>query len=316
MGKILLNVIFCFLTLNVFAVFTEENIEIVLRENKEEINTELLNSLEEFLDSCSPKIGERTCMTLASYGSNVDEPHVKQRIVKVLLEKRVVKFGMGNAYMFRILRNRYSPEDFNDECKEILSDYCQSVTPNPNILLLFDTLGMTDFNDYISELVSAAYKGDSNPPSFRNEFAAMQIRARHGDKRAISRVINYIESYRPGDPYAPKRRFKFLEYMRQPEAIDVYYKYLMSDARFPFNEDSIDESRVPLDSPSRPLVAGSAIKYLAKLLVDFPLDSTDGTMYSLEEIETCRKWMTDRKGHWQIIGQIKNVNNDKAVSTH
>jgi hypothetical protein len=117
---------------------------------------------------------------------------------------------------------------------------------------------------------------------------ARLARARMGVKEDIDKCIELAEAEDDLDARVTVLMHD-IGYIRQPEAIKYIQKYLESNERIlPTNPGALGEP-----------VASYVIDILAECLRDFPVKS-GGRRYKPEEIELCRKWMTEQK-EWKII---------------
>ncbi len=84
--------------------------------------------------------------------------------------------------------------------------------------------------------------------------------------------------------------FRDIGYIRQPEAIEFLKTYVFSD-------ETIGQVSPPV--PGEP-VASYVIDILADCLENFPIEKRKGRGYKPEEMDLCRKWMSEQK-EWKII---------------
>ncbi len=120
-------------------------------------------------------------------------------------------------------------------------------------------------------------------------FAVRLVRARMGAHEDIVQCIALIKAEHPH--VQTLHLLEKLSYMRQPEAVElIKVSFLNSEDRLP---------------ATKPTAIGTpyyrfAIGALANCLEGFPVLRKESRNYTAEEVELCRKWMSEQK-EWNII---------------
>ena len=206
------------------------------------------------------------------------EPEVRQKVALHLVKAIISSYSYTNVYE-KLLT--FTKADFNDDAKGLIRTALAKDNPSRNVIRI---CGVADMKDEIPRLQNIIDR-TSNYNLF---WTAHLAKARMGVKEDINEYINYVESITDQNERV-KRRLPNVGYIRQPEAIEYLKKYLESDGRLP-----------PVDNRPGPTYASRVVHILAESLENFPIKQKDARNYTDEEIELCRKWMSEQK-KWQII---------------
>lgn len=165
-------------------------------------------------------------------------------------------------------------KEFEKEDKELLFQRMLSNGATDNTVLLVGYLNFSKANKYLENL----YKSNKEI----NWYVRLAL-ARIGDKNSIDYCIKKVNLDKPNFIL-----LRELVYIKQPQLIDLYYNYLVSD-------------KSALGSYDVPPVSYSTIgvKYLSKLLFDFPLED-QVRPYTPAQIALARQWMLANKGKYKI----------------
>jgi hypothetical protein len=187
----------------------------------------------------------------------------------------------------------FTAKDFGVETKAKISDELKK-KPSKEIVKI---CGVADINEdmpLLKEMLidEKAYAADPNRRTqwyFTIGWYARLARARMGIKKDIEQCIKLVDSepYRSISALTP---LNDIGYIRQPEAIDFLMTYVFSD-------ETIGQVKpTALGEP----VASYVMGILADCLENFPIQKREERGYKQEEIELCRKWMSEQK-EWKII---------------
>lgn len=172
------------------------------------------------------------------------------------------------------LRN-FKTQEFEKKDKErILQRALLADFKDENVLLL-GYLNFEKANDYLKKIDQSEQK--------TNWYVQLAL-ARLGDEKAIKHCLQKVDL---------KKEPNFLllhelVYIKQPELIDIYDNYLQSDGS---SRKSYDVQSVPYTT--------IGIKYLSKLLVNFPLED-QVPAYTPDQIALARQWMLANQGKYKI----------------
>ena len=157
-------------------------------------------------------------------------------------------------------------------------------------------------SDDVTQLRELA-AGDIEEPSTGRWYGTSQWKAlirlaQLGDRNAAEKVVNVARRQAAGAGTGISKGFVevlvILEHVasiRQPEAVEFLKEYLDSNERLPDLDGGVPGT----------LIAQRAAVLLAPILEDFPVKRAYETDYTIEDIQTCRKWMNQHKGQWKIM---------------
>ncbi len=131
-------------------------------------------------------------------------------------------------------------------------------------------------------------KQESKKWYYKSGWSARLARARMGVKDDIVRCIELVDS-EEDEAERVLRLLLDVGYIRQPAAIDYLRRYLDRDKRLP---------SVKVGAPGE-TYANYVMSILAECLNDYPVKKKEARDYSQKEIESCRKWMSQR-AVWNI----------------
>jgi len=223
-------------------------------------------------------------------------PEVRQEVVKRLIEGLIT----GRSKQATKWLLSFKAEDFSDATKEMIREALaqadiDKVGGAPSIWLC----GVANMKDQLPRLKKllineVAYSSDPNMRHFpkwyyTSGWAARLARARIGVKEDIQKCIELVEK----EAESNDRHFMLLHdigYIRQPAAINYLRQYLESDKRLP---------SVRAGTPGEP-VSNYVMSILAESLRNYPVKRKEARNYTEQEIDRCRKWMSQQTT-WQII---------------
>jgi hypothetical protein len=187
----------------------------------------------------------------------------------------------------------FAEQDFTEEIKTKILNAFSKKKDNVCLIKICGVANIQQVLPQLKELLidETAYMDDPNgrtPWYYRVGWDARLARARMGVKEDINKCIELADMELDKNLMA-FNMYHDIAYIRQPEAIDFLMRYVFSDERLEQLKPSI---------PGEP-VASYVIDILADCLQDFPVKS-GGRHYKPEEIELCRKWMSEQK-EWKII---------------
>lgn len=130
------------------------------------------------------------------------------------------------------------------------------------------------------------------------DWAALLVKARRGDRSALSEILAYIDKLSESWVYSNPEFMDDLGFVRQPEAVDILVGYLRKEpASIPAQSDS-DTGFVP--------VAERAARALSLALADYPFDYWD--VVTDERLEAARRYVASYAGRdWKILGKASQV---------
>ncbi len=263
--------------------FVELDETIVSKGNPQEV----LNALSAYDEDPLKQI-RHTAMILEY---QIAQKHPSDEIVAEVVE-RLAQHSLDEEHIVwqqaaRLLLNFYAA-DFSDKAADTIKDALNRSELSNEIILVGGIVGHRDEIEklkvkYQQEEANSNYLWDGKPT-----WACQLALARMGDNIAINEVVSRVTT--ENEPILKiTRLLKDLEYIRQPQAIEVLNQILNS------------EERLPSVKTGRPgtKYAYHALDLLAKSIKDFPVKSK-GVGCSKQELEDARKWMNE-KSTYQII---------------
>jgi cell division protein FtsL len=195
--------------------------------------------------------------------------------------------------------SKFAAEDYDTQAKSLIRQNLGKNTRGGEMIKLIGIADIVEEQSYLEKLLidEMAYQVEADKKSERkwcytSGWRSRLALSRMGNKEDINKCITLIE--REIDDTNDFRLLDDLGYIRQPEAIESLKKYFMSDLKL---------------SPTNPGMAGEPFSnYLMPILDDnlknFPVKKGEtekgARYYTYEEIELCRKWMSEQK-EWKII---------------
>ncbi len=231
-------------------------------------------------------VREQTFRQEVHFAKTQTEPWIKQEVVYRLLSI-APKVGLSGQACTWLLT--FGEKDFDDRAKNIIRKAMEK--PGKGTVLICGVANIQEELPNLKKLLVDELEYQKRTgESWRYELSwkARLARARMGVKEDINRCIE-LAGMELDRKLMTLSLFRDIGYIRQPEAIDFLMTYIFSDERL--------EQLKPTD-PGEP-VASYVIDILAGCLRDFPVKS-GGRRYKPEEIELCRKWMSEQK-EWKII---------------
>ena len=209
---------------------------------------------------------------------------VSERLIKAIVDSDASVIGSAYEWLFSLEK-----EDFNEYAKETIRNSLAKSQPDGRMIKI---CGIADIKEELPLLEELLIEKDNVSYTtkwyYKTSWYARLARARMGIKEDIEECIKLSESVEDLDERVV-RIFPDIGYIKQPEIIEYFKKYLESDERMP-----------PLSSivPGS-LYASRVVHILAETLENFPIKQKDARNYMEEEIELCRKWILEQK-EWQI----------------
>jgi hypothetical protein len=218
---------------------------------------------------------------------------LRQKIVDDVVDAQMEPNQTLNPHPY-IWLMEFRAKDFREQTKTKIFDELKK-KPSKQII---EICGVADIKEGLPLLKNMlideiAYATDPNQGAqwyLTIGWSARLARARMGVKEDINRCIELAEPELNKKPPSVLRLFNDMGYIRQPEAIDFLMRYIFSDER-------IGEVSPPI--PGEP-VASYVMGILVDCLENFPIKKREERGYTQEEIEQCRKWMSEQK-EWKII---------------
>jgi len=187
----------------------------------------------------------------------------------------------------RLLLN-FSTVDFSDKATNTIKDALNRSELSNEIILIG---GIVGHRDEIEKLKAKYLQEEVNSSRLwygKSTWACQLALARIGDNAAINEVVNKITAEE--EPILKiTRLLKDLEYIRQPQAIEVLNEILNSEERLPSVKSGKPGTKY----------AYYALDLLAKSIEDFPMKSK-GVGCSKQELKGAREWMNE-KSTYRII---------------
>jgi len=217
---------------------------------------------------------------------------VRQEVVRWLIDL----VYSGNGHNESPLLMGFTARDFDDKARNTIR---QGLAKERVGVLTVQLCGVANIQEGLPRLATLLvdemqYQAEADKTGEKKWYlttawAARLARARMGVKEDIARCIELAEGEKNGADRV-LRILPKIGYIRQPEAIEYLRKYLESSERLP-----------PTNPGARGEPYASRVVYiLAESLQGFPVKPKLTRWYTDEEIEICRKWMTD-KTNWKII---------------
>jgi hypothetical protein len=187
----------------------------------------------------------------------------------------------------------FTKDDFNESSKEMLHNALAKNMPDPGVMKICGVADMKEELPRLKELITIdeiQYMNDDSimrkiwPWYNTRGWTARLARARMGVKEDIIKCIELAESEADVNVRVD-RILPNIGYVRQPEAIEYLKKYLESDGYIP---------------PPGQSYASLTVHILSVSLSNFPVKQSSSRNYSQEDIDLCRKWMSEQK-EWEII---------------
>jgi hypothetical protein len=198
---------------------------------------------------------------------------VTNHIVAVAVSYPDKDTGIGRWALTAL--QRFSPPDFTEQSRQAVSKLLDAAHPSSEALLLAGALELRAKKARLLELMRDV--DETGPWWARRSWSARLALARMGDKDQIQYVIQKIEA--ESDSVVRVTQLKNLAYLRQPLAVEVLVRYLLSDEVLP----ELYGQSVP--------IAQYALDVLAQIIPGFPLPGRGSPIYTEDELKTARDWV-------------------------
>ena len=224
---------------------------------------------------------------------NKDNLALRQEIVKRLV-KSFFDFP-SNALRYESILT-FKEIDFNEDAKNMIRKELVKTNVDSKTILICGAANIKDQLPRLEEILIEGSKNQTNseikygaPWYLTNVGAARFARARMGVKEEIDKCIELSEAEKNSNERV-LRILPKIGYIRQPETIKYLIKYLNSNDRLsPTNPGALGEP-----------YANRIVHIFAESLENFPVKVKEARNYTKEEIDLCRKWMSQQK-EWKII---------------
>jgi len=250
---------------------------------------QILNLLGKYENDPCWIVREQTYRQEVYFAKMRSEPWIKQevvyRLVKAFVDPNLELSGQAYTWLLT-----FTEKDFDNETKLIIRKAMGK--PGKGTVLICGVANIQDELPNLKKLLvdELEYqKRTGEPWWFQLSWYARIARARMGIKEDIKRCINLVESDKTRG-IGVLTPLNEIGYIRQPEAIDFLKTYVFSDETI---------GQVKPTAPGEP-VASYVMGILADCLENFPIKKREERGYKQEEIELCRKWMSEQK-EWKII---------------
>jgi len=212
---------------------------------------------------------------------------VVERLVDGLVSKSELDIGLHETTYGKLLLD-FREEDFSENAKSKILNALQEENARRPVILISGVAQLMEALPLLKEIMKKREVGFDW--YYTRRWAARLARARMGVQADIDKCIKLVETI---DNLTRKVMIlrSDIAYIRQPEAIEHLKPYFLSDLRL---------------SPTNPNMEGELVaKYLLPTLIDtlanFPIEKKISRgMYTQEEIELCRSWMS-RQRQWKIV---------------
>ncbi|MFA5239262.1 MAG: hypothetical protein WC476_06090 [Phycisphaerae bacterium] len=246
-------------------------------------------------DPCEP-VRDRAYWQEVHFAKLRPEPWIKQEVVfrlaKALIDPNT---ELGGRISSRLLS--FTEKDFSPAAKELIRQNLKTNNRKGETIMLVGVANIIEEQPRLEGLLidELAYQAEADktgkmPWYFTLGWRAHLALARMGVKEDVDKCVGLIEQ--EIDNNKNWRLLHDLGYIRQPEAIESLKKYFLSDLKLP---------------PMKPdgWGAESYSRYIMPILDEnlsnFPIKQKKSRgFYTKEEIELCRKWMSEQK-EWKII---------------
>lgn len=211
-----------------------------------------------------------------------------------------------SRYNLKDLLYQYSKcEDYTSSTQDVIRNYYIQLLAKPDFFTFKDPdidyiIAIADMKDMIPHLKQKIRLDDSLHRSKRVERkvtkGAMNTEyalARLGDKESIDKVIGFFSDYET--IYKRTGSFKMydnLDFVRQPEVIELYIKML--------NARDVKLSNSPNSDSRLPSLSRIAAGHLGKLLADWPHEALMKMSDPDEQYQCVMDWIRDQKGVYRF----------------
>lgn len=256
-------------------------------------------------DSLSKEDKKVALMTLTNALLHSDSLELQRKAVELLcVEGLSDKYGHGISSYFLGKFGKYDLSCFSSVSKQLIISYLEQYPSKlwAGGMSVVQKIGDDRFDDQLYSIADKFYSSNQPLRVGTKEWGAMNILARRGDPKAIELIVSTVKREFSEDNDRDILIMDRIKYMRQDEAIQIYYNYLMSEERLPPIE--------PCGGGGTPMqnrkVATEAVWHLADLLEGFPVEKRRvPQFYGPASVEIARKWMKTKNRDWQIKKQIK-----------
>ncbi len=233
-------------------------------------------------------VREQTYRQEVYFANLQPKPEIRQevvcRLIKAFVDPNSGLSGQASTWLLT-----FNEKDFNNGAKGIIRKVMEK--PGKGTVLICGVANIQEELPHLKELLvdELEYEKRTREPWwFQLSWNARLARARMGVEEDIEMCIDMIEH--EVDSTNTFELLGSLGYIRQPQAIESLKRYLESDLRLP---------QVKLTVPGE-RYASYVTHILADCLSNFPIEKREGRGYTMEEIELCRKWMSEQT-EWKII---------------
>jgi len=223
---------------------------------------------------------------------------VRQEVVKRFVKELTDPNSNINPYPYECLL-KFKAADFNSSTKALIRLSLDKKGRKGELVRLVGVANIIEEQPRLGKLLidELAYQAEADKTGERKWYltlgwSARLALARTGVEENIDRCVSLIEQEidKAIDESKNFRLFDDLGYIRQPAAIESLRKYLMRDERFRGTNPGMFGE--PISNYANDILAAS--------LANYPIKRREDRIYKQEEIELCRKWMSEQK-EWKII---------------
>ncbi|MCH8120533.1 MAG: hypothetical protein IIC00_12485 [Planctomycetes bacterium] len=228
-------------------------------------------------------------------------PEVRQEVTARLVKVLVTPNSDLSPAPYKWLLS-FTEKDFSNNTKAVIRQTLDKDNPNHGLIGIRGVVricGVANIREELPHLKGLlidelAYQAKADKTHNKKWYltvgwAARLARARMGIKEDIVRCIELAEA----EQDSTERVLRILPqigYIRQPEAIKYLQKYLESKKRLPSVKATVLGE----------LYASRVMHILAESLISYPVKKKEARNYTQEEINLCRKWMSEQT-KWVII---------------
>ena len=216
---------------------------------------------------------------------------VVNRLIKIFFDPNSDLDGQACTWLLS-----FREKDFADSAKMAIRKEMAAKKLGKGIVLVCGVANIQDQLPCLKELLidEVVYSKDPNKRYFPKWYftlgwSARLALARMGVQEDIEKCLTMVDTVTDAHTKATIL-FHDVAYIRRPEAMEYLRKNFLSDARL---------------SPTNPGVLGEPVSnYLMSVLADclsnFPVKRKEARNYTKEEVDLCRKWMSEQT-KWDII---------------
>ena len=218
---------------------------------------------------------------------------IKQEVIDSLVDDLVdnSEINISSRRKYVEFLSEFTHDSFS---KNAVSQILQALTkenPSKELVRVCGIAQIKESLPRLEELLIDEMNYNNGPNKWYNTLGwnARLARARIGVKVDIDKCIELVKKEKDSDlKYVTL--LPHIAYIHQPEAIEYLKGYFLSDLRL----DSTNKGK--LGKPVRDFL----MPMLVESISNFPVTNNKNGTYSKEEIDMCRKWMSEQK-EWKII---------------